>query len=261
MAEQLARHVLRRADAGRAVGELAGIGLGVGDQVGDRLHRQVVVDQEDRGHRERRRDRRQVLQRIERQRLQAGQDGDGGIARPHQRVAVGGGLGDLVGADGARIAGDVLDDHRLAPGLGEFLREHAAGDVGGAAGGEAHDQPHRLLRPRGLGKGCGTGRQRDEHEGERQRANDTIHLFPPVGRRLWDFGPEAQQDSARASRQSTPGGDLGGEVGEAPRQRDELAGHHDDGHGVLLGAHLGDHLHAPQLQRRGVLHDDLGGVA
>ena len=89
------------------------------------------------GHRQRGRDRRQVLQRIERQRLHAGQDGDGGVARPHQRVAVGGCLGDLVGADGARIAGDVLDHHRLAPGLREFLGEHAAGDVGGAAGGEA----------------------------------------------------------------------------------------------------------------------------
>ena len=38
--EQLARHVHRGAVAGRREGELAGIGLGVGDELGNGLHRQ-----------------------------------------------------------------------------------------------------------------------------------------------------------------------------------------------------------------------------
>ena len=163
MAEQLARHVLRRADARRAVAELAGIGLGVGDQVGDRLHRQVVVDEEDRGHGERRRDRRQVLQRIERQGLQAGQDGDGGVARPHQRVAVGRGLGDLSVPMAPELPAMFSTTTGWPQASGELLGEHAAGDVGGAAGGEAHHQlapasraswsgRHRGRRPRGRGR-------------------------------------------------------------------------------------------------------------
>src|SRR5659263_337084 len=39
---------------------------------------------------------------------------------------------------------------------------------------------------------------------------------------------------------------------ERPGEVHELARHHDDGRGVLLGAHLGDHLHAAQLERHGV---------
>jgi hypothetical protein len=177
MAEQLARHVLRRAHARRAVGQLAGIGLGVGDEVGDRLHRQVVVDEEDRRHHQRGRDRRQVLERIVRQRLQAGQDGDGGVAGPEQRVTVGRRLGDAVGADGAGVAGDVLDHDRLAPRLGELVGEQTRGDVGGAARREADDELDRLVGPLGL-RGERLAGEREHKRG--QRAHETMH-----GSSLW----------------------------------------------------------------------------
>ena len=42
---------------------------------------------------------------------------------------------------------------------------------------------------------------------------------------------------------------------------DELARHHDDRHGVLLGADFGEHLHAAQLESGRSLHDDLGSLA
>src|SRR5580704_14969461 len=51
------------------------------------------------------------------------------------------------------------------------------------------------------------------------------------------------------------------EVRDATRHRHEFARHHHDRHGVLLGPDLGDHLHAPQLKPRGILHDDLRRAA
>ena len=50
-----------------------------------------------------------------------------------QRVAVGLGLGHQVRADGARGAGAVLDDHRLAPALRERVRDEAREHVRGRA--------------------------------------------------------------------------------------------------------------------------------
>jgi hypothetical protein len=101
--EELTRDVLRRADAGRAVGELAGIGLGIGDQVGHRLYRQVVVDHEDGRHRERGRDRREVADRIEGHVCRLGRMVIAALPDHIKRVAVGGRLGDTVGADGAEF--------------------------------------------------------------------------------------------------------------------------------------------------------------
>src|SRR5438309_2183472 len=51
------------------------------------------------------------------------------------------------------------------------------------------------------------------------------------------------------------------DLADGARHAHELARHHDDGHGILLGADLGDHLHAPQLESSRILHDDLGCAA
>ena len=63
--ELLARHVDAGADAGRGEVELAGIGLGVGDQFRDGLDRQVVVHDHHVGRARRAGDRRDVAQEIE----------------------------------------------------------------------------------------------------------------------------------------------------------------------------------------------------
>ena len=46
-------------------------------------------------------------------------------------------------------------------------------------------------------------------------------------------------------------------VGEA----DKLRWHHDDSRGVLLGANLGDHLHAPQFEAEWAVGDLAGGLS
>ena len=58
----------------------------------------------------------------------------------------------------------VLDDHRLAEGLGEPLAEQATDEIRTAAGAERHDDAHRPARP-GLGRRLrlGGGRHRQQH--------------------------------------------------------------------------------------------------
>ena len=63
--EQFAGHVDRRAVAGRRHVELAGIGLGVGDQFGDRLDRQRRVHHHHVGKADDARDRLDIAQEIE----------------------------------------------------------------------------------------------------------------------------------------------------------------------------------------------------
>ncbi len=95
------------------------------------------------------RDRREVLRRVVGHRLVEARIDRMRGQRAHQdRVAVGRRLRDHVGADVAAGAGLVLHNHRLAPHLGELLRDEAAGDVERSAGRERHDQLHGLRRDR-----------------------------------------------------------------------------------------------------------------
>jgi hypothetical protein len=64
--EHFARDVLRRAGARARVGELAGLRLGEGDQLGDALGRHVVVHRQNARHHQQPRHGREVAQRLER---------------------------------------------------------------------------------------------------------------------------------------------------------------------------------------------------
>ena len=68
-----------------------------------------------------------------------------GVAH-QQGVTVSRRLGDKVGGDGAGGAGAVLDQHRVAPDLGEALRNHPRDDVGAAAWREADQDANRFGR-------------------------------------------------------------------------------------------------------------------
>ena len=59
--EHLADHVRRRAVARRGEVDLAGVGLGMGDQFGDRMHRQLRVGDQQVGAGREQRDRREFL--------------------------------------------------------------------------------------------------------------------------------------------------------------------------------------------------------
>jgi hypothetical protein len=93
------------------------------------------------------RDRREIAHRVVRHvAVQPRIDGVGGYRRHQQRVAVGRGLGDLIGADVAARAHAVLH-HELLPQEVSHLGAHdARDDVGRTAGGERYDDANRLGR-------------------------------------------------------------------------------------------------------------------
>ena len=143
---------------------LAGIGLGVGDQFGDRFGRHVRIHHQHVhvGHRQR--DVREVPDRVVRQ-LRAVDvriDGVAAGGREPDGVAVRRGLRDPVAADRGARAADVFDHHRLPEQLRELGRERAGETVGRAAGRERHDPAHGFrrisLRSAGAGKRKPAGR-------------------------------------------------------------------------------------------------------
>ena len=83
-------------------------------------------------------------------------------------MAVGRSLGDQVGGHHAAGAWHVLDHERLAERVGEFVRQHAAPDVGIAAGTGRRDQADR---PVGIRLGL---RECEERQRGRQSQAKTI---------------------------------------------------------------------------------------
>ena len=144
--EQFARHMVRRAGAGRRIVEAARLRLRQRDEFLQvlRLHRRVdhhdqvgVVDPRHRHEVAHQRERlvghERLVDRV-------------GVRHRQQRVAVGRRLRDLVGADDRSGARLVLDHDRLLQRLGEILAELAGEHVGGTAGAERHDDLDRLRR-------------------------------------------------------------------------------------------------------------------
>jgi hypothetical protein len=146
-------------------------------QFGHRLRRIGGVDDEHVGHQRDRRDRREVLLEVVGQLLvDAGRDRVVHRA-DQQRVAVGFGLRDVVGAERRARPGLAFDDHRLAEARLQLVGQRARQHVGGAAGRERHDQRDRLVGPR-LGERTAGG----QGGGERQVLEAALHLKPPCGR-------------------------------------------------------------------------------
>ena len=143
--EHLGCEMRRCAGAGRRVVQFAGIGFDQRNELLEvcRRHRRMHHQhQRDRGELA---DRREILDRIERQLLHPRIDRkrDGG---DEKRVAVRRGFGDGCRADHAAAAGAVVDDRGSRPGVGEALRDHPRDDVGRAAGHERDDQLDLLAR-------------------------------------------------------------------------------------------------------------------
>ena len=144
--QQRHEEVLAAAVARRRVVDLAGPRLHVRDELLERLRRKGRIDDEDAGLAADQRDRREVLDRVERE-LRVERRADRvGLRREQQRVAVGRRLRDHFAADRRARAGLVLDDDLLAPALAEFLRDHAHRAVDRAAGRERHDDAHGARR-------------------------------------------------------------------------------------------------------------------
>jgi hypothetical protein len=97
--------------------------------------------------------------------IQRGRDRERGLCAHHQRVSIGRRFRHCFGGDHAAGAGTILHHHRLTQSLAQLLRQNARGDVGAAAGGEAHDDLDWPVRIR-----CGLrlARERGQAGGERE---------------------------------------------------------------------------------------------
>ena len=150
--DQLAGELRRGADAGAGPVHLAVGRLRLLEEFLHRLDRRLRRHHEHVGRGADHHQRHEVLERIVgRRRIEARIDHEGAGA-DQQGVAVRRHAGDRGGRDVAAGAAAVLDDHRLAERFAERRVDDAGGDVGAAAGREAHhhgDLPVRILRLRG----------------------------------------------------------------------------------------------------------------
>ena len=133
----------RGAGARRRHVDLAGIGLGIGDELGDRARRHRGMHQQRVRHARQPRDRREVAREVEVEPLvERAVDGVGGGA-DQDGVAVGRRVDDAFGRDVAAGARLVLDHELRAEPLGEPLADQARQHVGRPAGRKSDDELHR----------------------------------------------------------------------------------------------------------------------
>ena len=132
---------------GRAVGELAWIGLGVVDHLLEGLHADGRMDGETADQVADPADGREALGRIVGCLAQDRLHGERGVGREQECVAVGRRPGDRLGADDAARPAPVLDDELLAECLGELVGPGPADEVAGPARRVGQDQLDRPLRP------------------------------------------------------------------------------------------------------------------
>ena len=175
--EQLGEEMIGGADTRRAVVQFAGLAFGERYELLHGFDAKLRIDHHDvrigGGHR----DRREILQRIVRQLfIDGGVDRDRSGLAEQQRVAVGLGFVDEIGADDRTGTAAVLDHDRLPDRLADPFGNDARDRVGAAAGGVGHDQPNRV---RGIFVGvrgerrCQCGRR--QRKGERNAPRMCSH--------------------------------------------------------------------------------------
>jgi hypothetical protein len=167
--EQFPRHVHRRAAARRGHVDLARIGLGIGDELGDGLGRHVRVHHHHVGEQHRPGNRRAVANEIERQ-LVVERRIDGVVGSDEaDGVAVGERAQRRRHADISTGADLVLDDKLLAQAFRQILSDDARHSVVWSAGSKRHDP---MYRSRGIGLcpcDARDGRQRGSHTYQMQK--------------------------------------------------------------------------------------------
>ncbi len=133
----------------------------------DRAVRTIGVDHQHVGQRDHGVHGREVLRRIEAEGLVEVLVGGLGSLRSHQKgVAVGPGLGDVLGGRIAARARPVLDHHRLAQALRDLAADQAADLVGDASRGAGRNNGHRASRI-GVGMRGRDGRRTPQRQQQR----------------------------------------------------------------------------------------------
>ena len=158
---------------------LAGIGFGVGDELGHGFSRKGRSDHHDVGAAGDSPNRDGVADEIEFEIAVERRVTGVRKTSEQQRVAIGRRTHDHLGGNVRARARPVLDDERLTKPLRKPLADHTPDDVVPAAGGEADDQrdrPRRIgLRP----SSAGEGRQRGSAGGQMQEcAAGKFHGVP-----------------------------------------------------------------------------------
>ena len=162
-ADPLHRQLLRRADAERAVVQLARVGLGVGEQLGQRLPRRIGAHHDAHDVAGDLQDVGEVGDRVVGQRLVEQRLAQHAHMHLRDHVAVRLLVLQRYRAQHARGAGLVLDHDRLAEFLRRRLRHDAEAGIGGPARAPRHDQLDRAFGKFRLGVGGkGQGRCADE---------------------------------------------------------------------------------------------------
>jgi len=132
--------------AARGHVDLAGIGFGVGNELGHGLDRQRRVDLEHERIERDDRDRHDIANEVELEVLVECRIARVRLAGRQQRIAVGGCVHDRLGGDVGAGARPVLDDELLAQSLRQRLCHQAGHDVSAAARRKSNDDPHRFCR-------------------------------------------------------------------------------------------------------------------
>jgi hypothetical protein len=193
--EQLAGEVMRRAGAGRRVVVFARVALGLGNEVRERLRRDLLgVHHHDVRHLGDDADRHEVLLEIVGERgVHRRRDHMMGRA-DEEGVSVRGRLGGRRGPRIAPGAGAVVDDDAHPELVVELLRQGPGERIGAAARREGHDERNRPLRP-GLGQGRGgggrQGRKREDARDDRFQGASPRYpalAFRSVSRRILPAG-------------------------------------------------------------------------
>ena len=147
LVEHDAAEMRGRADAGRAVVQLARIGLGIGDELLERVGRKFLAHDHDQRNFGDQRHRREIVQRIVQRlvaiELRIGVGGDGAEQR---RVAVRRGLGDALAAQRPAAAADIFHHHALAEDRAHALGHDPGEHVDRAAGRGRHHHADRAAR-------------------------------------------------------------------------------------------------------------------
>jgi hypothetical protein len=141
--EDFRRKVRTGADAGRAIVELSGIGLGISDQLGHRIDRQAILHQQKVWKACNARDRYEIARRIIAQPRIQKRVGRYVCRYDEKLCAVGRPFGDALVSDVSVRPGHILDDHRHTPRGGEAVSDDAAHDIARPARRVAHDDFHR----------------------------------------------------------------------------------------------------------------------
>ena len=146
--DQRRGNVSERAVAGMADIDLARILLGIGDQVGERLHRKVWYRRDDQWRLGDEHDRHEIPLGVVSQALVHELVERDRRRRPEQpRMAVGSRLGDRRPTEIAARARTVFDDELLAEVFTQRMRNGARKGINGGAGRERHDHGNRMVRP------------------------------------------------------------------------------------------------------------------